>query len=125
MRVNRALAKLHALLKTRGAAISVAALGAALTAGNLTAAPPGLAATVTSSALANAGITSTLFALMTQSNFKTLLASALFLCLAAGVGVRSDEPSPPQRSEPVSMPQAPEKTAAEAEPSPFCRDTGS
>ena len=39
MRVNRALAKLHALLKTRGTAISVTALGAALTAGNLTAAP--------------------------------------------------------------------------------------
>ena len=29
------------------------------------------------------------------------------------------KPSSPQRSEPVSMPQVPEKTAAEAEPSPF------
>ena len=51
-RVARALEKLHAILKRRSVTFSAAALGTALAAGTVTAAPPGLAATVAGSALA-------------------------------------------------------------------------
>jgi hypothetical protein len=54
MRVNRALEKLHSLLKHRGVTLSVAALGTMLTAGAVTAAPAGLAVTVSSVALTGA-----------------------------------------------------------------------
>jgi RNA polymerase sigma factor (sigma-70 family) len=120
MRVNRALGKLEALLKTRGVTISVTTLGAALTTGSLTAAPSGLAGTVTTSALASAGMPTTLLALMTQGNLKTLLVAALFLCLVAGVGVSLMKPSLPPRAElPVALPPVPENTTAEAAPSAF------
>ena len=52
MRVSRALDKLHTLLKNRGVAFSAAALGTALAAGFVSAAPLGLAATVAGTALA-------------------------------------------------------------------------
>jgi RNA polymerase sigma factor (sigma-70 family) len=54
MRVNRALEKLHSLLKHRGVTLSVAALGTVLTAEAVTAAPVGLAVTMSSVALASA-----------------------------------------------------------------------
>jgi RNA polymerase sigma factor (sigma-70 family) len=53
-RVDRALEKLHARLKHRGATLSVAALGAALATQAVTAAPAGLAGSVTATALAAA-----------------------------------------------------------------------
>ena len=52
MRVNRALEKLEVLLKQRGVTISATALGTALAAEAVTAAPAGLAAAVAGSALA-------------------------------------------------------------------------
>src|ERR1019366_1334568 len=52
MRVNRALEKLHSLLKHRGVILSVAALGTILTAKAVTAAPIGLAVTISGVALA-------------------------------------------------------------------------
>jgi len=52
--VNRALTKLHGLLKRRGVTISVAALGTALTTEAVTAAPAGLALTASTAALAGA-----------------------------------------------------------------------
>src|SRR5215510_3880416 len=55
-RVNRALEKLHLLLKQRGVTLSVAALGSALTTEAVTAAPAGLAAGVAASAVAGAAI---------------------------------------------------------------------
>jgi len=71
MRVNRALEKLHSLLKHRGVTLSVAALGTVLTAEAVTAAPVGLAVTISSVALASAaagtGTTLTLIKLMTMT----------------------------------------------------------
>ena len=52
MRVNRAVDKLHGLLKQRGVTMSAAALGTALAAEAVTAAPEGLAATVAGTVLA-------------------------------------------------------------------------
>ncbi|MCX6923111.1 MAG: sigma-70 family RNA polymerase sigma factor [Verrucomicrobia bacterium] len=54
MRVNRALEKLHSLLKHRGVTLSVAALGTALATQAVTAAPPGFATSVAATALASA-----------------------------------------------------------------------
>jgi len=57
MRVNRALEKLHSLLKHRGVSLSVAALGTALATEAVTAAPVGLAATITAAALSGTTVT--------------------------------------------------------------------
>jgi hypothetical protein len=54
MRVNRAVEKLHALLKRRGVTFSAAALGTALAAEAVTAAPVGLATSLSAIALAGA-----------------------------------------------------------------------
>jgi RNA polymerase sigma factor (sigma-70 family) len=73
MRVNRALEKLHSLLKHRGVTLSVAALGAVLTADAVTAAPAGLAVTISGIALAGAAAgtgTFTLLKIMTATQFK-------------------------------------------------------
>jgi RNA polymerase sigma factor (sigma-70 family) len=58
MRVNRALAKLHALLAARGVTLSVAALGAALVAGAIVRAPAGLAPSISGAVLGNAAASS-------------------------------------------------------------------
>src|SRR5215510_2265160 len=55
-RVNRALEKLHLLLKQRGVTLSVAALGSVLATEAVTAAPAGLAAGVAASAVAGAAV---------------------------------------------------------------------
>ena len=74
MRVNRALEKLHTLLKHRGVTLSAAALGTVLAAGAVTAAPAGLAFTISSVALAGAaagtGTTLALLKIMTMTNLK-------------------------------------------------------
>jgi RNA polymerase sigma factor (sigma-70 family) len=75
MRVNRALEKLHSLLKHRGVTLSVVALGTVLTAGAVTAAPAGLAGTISSVALAGAAAGTgttilTLLKLMTMTKLK-------------------------------------------------------
>ena len=73
-RVDRALEKLHVLLKHRGATLSVAALGTALATEAVTAAPAGLAGTVAGTALASAaaggGITATLANLLAITKVK-------------------------------------------------------
>jgi RNA polymerase sigma factor (sigma-70 family) len=76
MRVNRALEKLHVLLKHRGVTLSVTALGAVLTAEAVTAAPVGLAATISSMALAGsaAGTGTILSILKVMANTKLKLA---------------------------------------------------
>ena len=80
-RVDRALEKLHVLLKHRGATLSAAALGTALAAEAVTAAPVGLAGSVAGTALASAaaggGITATLVKLMTMTKLKTALIVAV------------------------------------------------
>ncbi len=74
MRVNRALEKLHAVLMHRGVTLSVAALGTVLAAGAVTAAPAGLALTISSVALAGAaagtGTPLALLKIMTMTNLK-------------------------------------------------------
>jgi len=85
-RVSRALEKLHDLLRQRGVAFSVAALGTALMAEAVTAAPVGLAVTVSSAALATAagvGTTLTIFKLMTLTKLKL---AAIGAAVAVGVG---------------------------------------
>jgi RNA polymerase sigma factor (sigma-70 family) len=115
MRVNRALEKLHVLLNNRGARIALPALGAALTAENLMAAPAGLAAALATSALANASLASTCLVLMTHLKIKTLVGGGILLCLAAGFGVILIEPPATAPSEqPISLPWSPELTFAPA-----------
>lgn len=74
MRVNRALEKLQLLLKHRGVALSVTALGTVLAAEVVTAAPVGLAATISGVALtgsaAGSGTILTLLKIMTMTQLK-------------------------------------------------------
>ncbi len=86
MRVNRALEKLHSLLTHRGVTLSVAALGTALTADAVTAAPVGLAVTISSVALASAaagtGTTLTLMKLMTVTKLQVGIVSGIVVASA-------------------------------------------
>lgn len=79
MRVNRALEKLHVLLKHRGVALSVAALGTILTTKAVTAAPVGLAATISGIALSSTatgtGTILTISKVMANTKLKLALAS--------------------------------------------------
>lgn len=80
MRVSRALEKLHSLLKQRGVTLSIAALGTVLAAGAATAAPAGLAGSVSGVALAGAagtGTTLTILKLMANTKLKLSLATLL------------------------------------------------
>src|SRR5439155_8226174 len=74
MRVNRALAKLHALLEHRGVTLSIGALGTLLAAEAVAAAPAGLALATSGVALASAaagtGITVTLLKVMATTKLK-------------------------------------------------------
>jgi len=85
MRVNRALEKLHFLLRHRGVTLSAAALGTLLTAEVVTAAPAGLGVAISNAALAGAVAgTGTMFALlkfMTSTNLKL----GVGVMVAAGV----------------------------------------
>lgn len=94
-RVDRALAKLHSLLKRRGVTLSAGALATALAASSVTAAPVGFAITISSAALATAaatttataaaaGTTSTLLTVMSMTKMKAGIITAL---VAAGVAV--------------------------------------
>ncbi len=89
-RVDRALEKLHVLLKHRGAALSAAALGTALATEAVTAAPAGLAGSVAGTALASAtasgGLTATLVKLMTITKLKFGIISVIAVA-AAGTGI--------------------------------------
>jgi RNA polymerase sigma factor (sigma-70 family) len=80
MRVSRALDKLQTLLKNRGVAFSAAALGTALAAEFVSAAPLGLAATVAGTALAcgsSGGATAGLLKFMTMTKLKLAVGSAI------------------------------------------------
>jgi hypothetical protein len=92
VRVNRALEKLQILLKQRGIALSVGALGTVLTAGAVTAAPAGLVITISSAALAGAatgsGITLTLVKLMATAKLKLGIAALVVAGTAATLVVQ-------------------------------------
>jgi hypothetical protein len=81
VRVNRALEKLHVLLKQRGVALSAGALGSVLSAGAVTAAPAGLAVAISSSAFAVAavgtGFALPLLGLMATTKLKLGLAALI------------------------------------------------
>ena len=84
MRVNRALDKLHGQLKQRGVTMSAAALGTALTAEGVAAAPAGLAASTTAAALSAATVTTTTVvgttqAIMATTKLKTATVGALLI----------------------------------------------
>ena len=83
MRVNRALEKLHLLLKHQGVTISAAALATGLSAEAVSAAPAGLAMTIAGSALGGAAGTGlSLLKIMTMSKLKASIVGAL---VVAGV----------------------------------------
>src|SRR5436190_3134579 len=83
MRVNRALEKLHALLKRRGATLSATALTTALGAEAISAAPAGLAAnlaaTALSSGIAGGGLTLTLLKTAAMAKLKFGVLTALVI----------------------------------------------
>jgi hypothetical protein len=88
MRVNRALEKLHSLLKRRGITLSVAALGTVLAAEAVTAAPVGLAATISTAALAAAGAgAGTALGIMEVMTMTKLKAGIIGAIVIAGVAV--------------------------------------
>jgi RNA polymerase sigma factor (sigma-70 family) len=86
MRVNRALDKLHALLKYRGLAFSAAALATALSVGFVSAAPLTLASTVAGAALASVadnGVSATFLKYITIAKFKTAMVGAIAVAVLA------------------------------------------
>jgi RNA polymerase sigma factor (sigma-70 family) len=92
MRVNRALGKLHALLKHRGVTLSITGLGAVLTAKAVAAAPTGLAVAFSGIALASTaagnGTTLTILKVMASTKFKIALATFLVAGTAATLTVQ-------------------------------------
>ncbi len=86
-RVARALEKLHSFLERRGVALSATALGTALAAEAVTAAPAGLAATIAGTALVHAavggGTTLTLLKLMSMTKLKLGIMSAVAVAAVA------------------------------------------
>ena len=86
MRVNRAVDKLHGLLKQRGVRLSAAGLGVALAAEGVTAVPAGLPASVTATAVASAatgGITFTLLKVAMMTKLKAGIIVAVVLASVA------------------------------------------
>jgi RNA polymerase sigma factor (sigma-70 family) len=86
MRVNRALDKLHSMLSQRGVTLSAAALGAALAAEVVMAAPIGMAASVATAALSGAatgGATLTLVKIMSMTQIKIAIVSAIAVAVLA------------------------------------------
>jgi RNA polymerase sigma factor (sigma-70 family) len=87
-RVDRALDKLHALLKVRGVTLSGTALAATLAAGSVTAAPAGFALSISTAALASAaagaGSTLTILQIMSMTKLKVAVITAV---VAAGITI--------------------------------------
>ncbi len=93
MRVNRALEKLHLLLKNRGVSLSIAALASAISAEAAIAAPTGLAATISGAALttAAAGTALPLLKLITMTKIKIGIAGAVVVAAATASFVIQDQ----------------------------------
>ncbi len=87
-RVDRALDKLHALLKVRGVTLSGTALATTLAAGSVMAAPAGFALTISTAALASAaagtGTTLTILQIMGMTKLKVAVITAV---VAAGITI--------------------------------------
>jgi RNA polymerase sigma factor (sigma-70 family) len=129
-RVNRALEKLRAFLVKRGATLSATALAAVLGERSVHAAPAGLAAGVSRTALsalrsgAGVGLFAALLKLLTPAGAKLALGAAAVIIIAAlWIGGSRSQPGsarPPsqlaQASSPEPAPPAPELSQAAAEP---------
>jgi hypothetical protein len=83
--VDRALEKLHVLLKHRGATLSAAALGTALATEAVTAAPAGLAGSVAGTVLAGATAGGTTLALLKVMGMTKLKLGIISAIMVAGV----------------------------------------
>ncbi len=83
-RVDRALEKLHVLLKRRGSTLSAAALGTALATEAVTAAPTGLSGSVAATALASAAAASTGAAALSAAVLRQVVSSKLHLVFGCG-----------------------------------------
>ena len=89
-RVDRALEKLHVLLRHRGATLSAAALGTALATEAVTAAPAGLAAAISAAALSGTTITTAAVIAATKTIAMTTLQKAsvtVTIALLASIGL--------------------------------------
>jgi len=90
MRVNRALEKLHSLLKHRGVTLSAAALGTALATEAVTAAPAGLASAITAAALSGSTVSTTAVIAATKGIAMTTLQKTIVcatVAVLAGAGI--------------------------------------
>jgi RNA polymerase sigma factor (sigma-70 family) len=87
MRVSRALEKLRKFFSQRGFALPTAAIGGAVAANSVQAAPAGLAATITAAALSGTGVTTAVFLAATKTiAMTTLQKAAITAALVATVG---------------------------------------
>jgi hypothetical protein len=84
-RVDRALEKLHVLLKHRGATLSAATLGTALATEAVTAAPAGLAASITAATLSGSTITTTAVIAATKAIAMTTLQKTVITAAFAAI----------------------------------------
>lgn len=105
-RVTRAVERLREKLDRRGVPTTAGSLAAAIAAYAVPAAPPGLAALISSSAISGTGFSlpasSPLLALTTLQ--KSILATAALLLLGAGVRQLSSSTSPPQSDSAAATP---------------------
>jgi len=119
MRVNRALDKLHEMLKQRGVVFSAAALGVALAAEAVTAAPIGMAASVATAALGGAatgGATLTIAKIMSMTQVKIAIASAIAVAaLAVPVVVQHQSVAKLRRENQMLQQQAAQLAPLQAE----------
>lgn len=119
MRVNRALEKLHQLLKARGVTSSAAVLTAALTGEAITAAPAGLAAGIATAALAGTsagtGTTLTLFKLMSFTKLQSGVLGVLVIAGATTLLVIQHQTEARLRDENLALSQQIQKLKADNE----------
>src|ERR1019366_6551868 len=118
-RVDRALEKLHVLLKHRGATLSAAALGTALATEAVTGAPAGLAGSVAGAALASAaaagGMTLTLLKVMGMTKLKLGIISAIVVAGMATPLVLQHQAQIKLREDNQALRQQSDQVAAENE----------
>jgi hypothetical protein len=117
--VDRALEKLHVLLKHRDATLSAAALGTALAAEAVTAAPAGLAGSIAGAALASAaasgGMTLTLLKVMGMTKLKLGVISAIVVVGVATPLVLQHQSEVKHREDDQALRQQIDQLAAENE----------
>jgi RNA polymerase sigma factor (sigma-70 family) len=114
MRVSRALEKLHTFLVHRGVTLSAVALGTSLGAGVVTAAPAGLAATISTTALAataGAGTTLTLLKLITMTKLQVGIVGAVAIAGVTTSLVLYQQSQAKQRAAEASLQQQADQLA--------------